>query len=167
MHQSVSQYYGKSTSAARGITDQNASAVGMDDLCGDAQPQSEMPFFTSCPVGPVEAFKDLLLFTVGDADAVIRHLIFHSFPIGYKRKPDTSALRRVAERMVQQDRQDLSDPLRITDDRRDGLLRKPDEKADRPFRRHRFKGFKGIQKQSVQFCRFLPDRPAVVSCSGQ
>ena len=67
MHQSVSQYYGKSTSAARSITDQDASAMGMDDLCGDAQPQSEMPFFTSCPVGPVEAFKEEGEILRGDA----------------------------------------------------------------------------------------------------
>ena len=119
-----------------------------------------MPFLAACLIRPVKAFKDPWLFLVRYSDAVVGYQKLYCFFIIQKRETDLSVFGRIAERVVQQDGQHLSDPLGIAADSRNRVLGKLNQEPDRLFGCGRLKGFKSIQKKRVQFHRFLLNRPA-------
>ena len=83
--------------------------VGADDLGGDAESEAEVAFFAAGSVAAVEAFKNLFFFGIRDTGTVIFHRKTDVFPMTGKDQAHRSLFRRVAEGIVQQDGEYLTE----------------------------------------------------------
>ena len=61
----------KSCPSARSVCDLDASVVQGDDLAGNAQPQPEMLFVSTCPIRTVKTLKYAFLIFIRDSRAIV------------------------------------------------------------------------------------------------
>lgn len=110
------QRHRKDTAPARPVGNGDGAVMKFHNLQGDRQTQPEVPFGASGFFCPVEAGEDALLIAVGNADAGVAdgdlEEIFSVLTTG-ERQRYKAVFRRVADGIVQQDREHLRDAVGI------------------------------------------------------
>lgn len=107
----------KGTASARSVRQGYGTVHLPGKSMGDAEPKSGVAFIMPGGISPVETFKDKRLLLVGDSETVIwdgeRHMGFACLCRQENDRVWTAAA--VWEGIVQEDRQDLVDPLFVSD----------------------------------------------------
>ncbi len=157
--------YKKGAAAARCVFHMKGAFKGLGDFFRDAQSQSEVLLRAAGLVGAVETAENFGFFFVGNADAVICYgngigillppkvrVGFPAFAIGQGKK-DAAVFRRIADGIVQEDGNQLLQPLSVAKAGRHGAVRQGNAQGYIFFRRHWLEGFIGIQQNGIRLYR--------------
>ena len=109
-----------------------------------------MSFFTAGLISAIEAVEDMGLFLLGNSYAVVGYLNAVGSAVISEGQADLSLGRGVADCIVQQDREYLTDASGIAGAGGKGAFRKPDGEFDGFLGGYGLKGFIGLQKEGVQ-----------------
>lgn len=93
------------------VRDGNAPIVRFYDLIGDRQSKAKMVFPASGFFYPVKAVENLLLIFVGYANTGVLNLYSEAFPRPGKRKCDLAVFWRIADGIVKENGNNLTDPF--------------------------------------------------------
>ena len=141
---------GENTASAGSVADPDRASVGFYNFIGNGQPEPEVPFGASGFFGPEKTVKNFPLILIGNADSVIPDWEQETLLFIGKKKLNLPVLRRIADRIVQEDGEYLADAVRIGQAQRERSLRQADRQGDGLFLCKRLESFKDIHEQSVQ-----------------